>query len=93
MTAGRAVRPPSLIDKAMDLVKGFDPKKQTGDSYADEATQTIDSNADKVFLKQVQQWYSMRYTEAPRKASDGAPHGSHCSTYRQQLGFGSSWPR
>lgn len=55
MTAGRVVKPPSLIDKAIVLVKGFDPKKQTGDSYADEATQTIDSHADKVFLKQVRQ--------------------------------------
>lgn len=56
MTAGRAVKPPSLIDKAIALVKGFDPKKQTGDSYADEATNnTADSHADNVFLKQVQQ--------------------------------------
>lgn len=54
MTAGRAVKPPSLIDNAIALVKGFDPKKQTGDSYADEATQTADSHADEVFLKQVQ---------------------------------------
>lgn len=53
MTAGRSVKPPSLIDKAISLVKGFDPKKQTGDSYADEATQTGDSHADVVFLKQV----------------------------------------
>lgn len=53
MTAGRSVKPPSLIDKAISLVKGFDPKKQTGDSYADEATQTGDSRADVVFLKQV----------------------------------------
>ncbi len=55
MTAGRSVKPPSIIDKAISLVKGFDPKKQTGDSYADEATQTEGSQADKVFLKQVQQ--------------------------------------
>lgn len=55
MTAGRVVKPPSLVDKAIALVKGFDPKKQTGDSYADEATQTIDSHSDKVFLKQVRQ--------------------------------------
>lgn len=55
MTASRVVKPPSLIDKAIALVKGFDPKKQTGDSYADEATQTTDSQADQVFLKQVRQ--------------------------------------
>lgn len=53
MTAGRSVKPPSLIDKAISIVKGFDPKKQTGDSYADEATQTGDSPTDVVFLKQV----------------------------------------
>ena len=53
MTAGRGVRPRSLIDKAISLVKGFDPKKQTVDSYADEATQTGESHADAIFLKQV----------------------------------------
>lgn len=53
MTAGRSVKSRSLIDKSISLVKGFDPKKQTGDSYADEATQTGDSPADVVFLKQV----------------------------------------
>lgn len=62
MTAGRVVKPPSLVDKAIALVKGFDPKKQTGDSYADEATQQADSHADKVFLKQVRQ--QMIYTRA-----------------------------
>ena len=53
MTAGRGWRPPSLIDKAILLVKGFDPKKQTVDSYADEATQTGESHGDAIFLKQV----------------------------------------
>lgn len=53
MTAGRGLRPPSLIDKAISLVKGFDPKKQTVDSYADEVTQTGESHGDAIFLKQV----------------------------------------
>lgn len=53
MTVGRSAKTLSLIDKAICLVKEFDPKKQTGDSYAEEATQTEDSHADQVFLKQV----------------------------------------
>ncbi|CAM9126544.1 unnamed protein product [Pylaiella littoralis] len=65
MTAGRSVKSRSLIGKSISLVKGFDPKKQTGDSYADEATQTGDSPADVVFLKQVL-YGCVRYKDALR---------------------------
>ncbi|CAM9428541.1 unnamed protein product, partial [Ectocarpus fasciculatus] len=65
MTAGRGLRPPSLTDKAILLVKGFDPKKQTVDSYADEATQTGESHGDAIFLKQVL-YGCVRYKEALR---------------------------
>ncbi|CAM9215726.1 unnamed protein product, partial [Scytosiphon promiscuus] len=65
MTAGRSIMAPSLIDRAISLVKEFDPKKETGDSYAEEATQTEESHADQVFLKQVL-YGCVRYKDALR---------------------------
>lgn len=58
MTAGGTLKPPSLIDRAILLVKGFNPATQTGDSYADDALEVGTAGAkavdsDTVFLKQV----------------------------------------
>lgn len=61
MTVGRSAKPPGLIDKAISLVKGFNPATQTGDSYADDvlggsACNRGDQKAassDAIFLKQV----------------------------------------
>lgn len=60
MTVGRSLPPPGLIDKAISLVKGFNPATQTGDSYADDvlggSCDKRDQKAatsDSIFLKQV----------------------------------------
>lgn len=54
MTAGRGVKPASLVHRAIDLVKGFNPATQTVDSYADDAVGGGNADSsDTVFLKQV----------------------------------------
>lgn len=69
MTAGSgtkrsAKKPPTLIERAIVLVKGFNPATQTSDSYADDAlkagghqrgTADVINAAESMFLKQVQQ--------------------------------------
>ena len=55
MTAGRCVKSSNLIDRAISLVKGFNPATQTVDSYADDAVEGVNADSsDVVFLKQVQ---------------------------------------
>ena len=65
MTAGRRVKPATMIDRAIAVVRDFNPATQTVDSYADDAllggnSKTSDSSIaatsnkpDFVFLKQV----------------------------------------
>lgn len=60
MAVGRSVKPSSLIDKAISLVKGFNPATQTGDSYADDVLggscnkgDQKAATSDSIFLKQV----------------------------------------
>lgn len=62
MTAGRSVKPTSLVNKAIALVIGFNPATQTGDSYAEDALGGAEhGSSDSVFLKQVRAYRAMRH--------------------------------
>lgn len=79
MTAGRSVKPSSLIDRAIGLVKGFNPATQTVDSYADDAVEGVNADSsDSVFLKQVctAKHVHMSYEYTIRTSMPDSMHGS-----------------
>lgn len=83
MTAGRGVKPSSLIDRAIDLVKGFNPATQTVDSYADDTVEAVNADSsDSVFLKQVCVYGR---TRTSRLINHEHPHWYFVSHFTQQM--------